>query len=96
MLLPGGDAPEQVVFKALKARKWRDLWTRIGRDDSMVIEECSNAMTLADHHEWVKVAAKNLRCSGETLWQAMCAEWAKNAPDSEVAPIVRAVEDVVG
>ncbi len=32
ILLPGGDAPERVVFNALKAKKWGNVSTRISRD----------------------------------------------------------------
>ena len=52
-LLPGGDAPEQVVFKALKSSHWGDLWSRVGRDTGVVKDACTKAMTL-DHHEWVR------------------------------------------
>ncbi|MFT3731468.1 MAG: AAA family ATPase [Hyphomicrobium sp.] len=92
VLLPGGDAPEQVVFKDLRARRWGDLWARIGRDMSAVIDACNNAMTLNDHHDWVRSAATTLMCGGDTLWQAMCAEWAKEASTSAVAPVVDVIE----
>jgi len=93
ILLPGGDAPERVVFNALSAARFRNLWTRIGRDISWVIDACTQAMTLGDHHEWVKVAATQLLCGGDILWQAMCAEWAATLTPETVAPIVAAIED---
>ncbi|MDA8232755.1 MAG: AAA family ATPase [Magnetospirillum sp.] len=95
VLLPGGDAPEQVVFKSLKSKRWGNLWTRIQRDLSLVDDACTRAMTLSDHHDWVGFAASQLMCGGDTLWQAMCAEWAKGVPESEVAPIVQAVADIL-
>jgi hypothetical protein len=49
-------------------------------------------MTLGDHHDWVKSAATNLLCGGSTLWQAMCAEWAKGAKSEDVRKIVAAIE----
>ena len=94
--LPGGDAPERVVFNDLKKRSWENLWTRIGRDVSLVMDACSQAMTLGDHHDWVRVAANRLMCGGEILWQAMCAEWAKLHSIVEIrAKIVQPIEDTL-
>jgi hypothetical protein len=95
-LLPGGDAPERVVFNELRAAKWGDLWVRIARDISTVDDACAAAMTLGDHHDWVRFAANRLFCGGDTLWQAMCAEWAKRAPDSEANRVSQVIEDALG
>lgn len=95
LLLPGEDAPEQVVFKSLKAKRWGNLWSRISRDVSVVEDACSSAMTLADHHDWVRVAANQLMCGGDTLWQAMCAEWAQNLPSSEAAKVSQPIQDIL-
>ena len=94
-MLPGGDAPERVVFEALKAKRWGLLWTRIGRDIAWVADACNNAMTLADHHEWVRVAASTLLCGGETLWQNMCAEWATGLSGNEIKPIIGVIEEAL-
>lgn len=94
VLLPGGDAPERVVFEALQSKNWLNLWARIGRDISSVIDECQKAMTLGDPHEWVPAAANALRCSAVTLWQAMCAEWAQHILNSwDAKTVVQPVED---
>ena len=95
-LLPGEDAPEQIVFKSLQKRRFGDLWTRISRDVSAVEDSCRNAMTLGDHHDWVRFAANQLLCGGETLWQAMCAEWAKKELHSaEASAVVQPIEDAL-
>lgn len=94
IVLPGGDAPERVVFEALRTRNWLDLWARIGRDVSNVIDDCTKAMTLGDHHEWVAAAANSLKCSGDILWQAMCAEWSQHILKAEDAKsIFQPIED---
>ena len=95
VLLPGGDAPERVVFGALRNKAWGDIWARIGRDTSLVTDACTNAMTLADHHEWIRFAANHLRCGGNALWQSMCAEWAKGIPTHEAQKIVTPIIDVL-
>ena len=95
LLLPGEDAPERVVFARLRHENWRNLWTRIGRDISSVSDACTRAMTLADHHEWVRFAANELLCGGDVLWQAMCGEWADVSPTAEVQYIIDAITDVL-
>jgi predicted ATPase len=95
-LLPGEDAPEQVVFKHLQKKKWGDVWLRIGRDVSAVSDACAAAMNLSDHHDWVRFAANQLLCGGDTLWQAMCAEWAQKCLSNEAANnVVQVVRDAL-
>jgi predicted ATPase len=87
-LLPGGDAPEPVVFDDLQARGWGNVATRIGRPYANVADACSQVMSLTDHHDWVSAAATRLVVPGETLWQAMCAEWALICLDAATAKTV--------
>ena len=95
-LLPGGDAPERVVFSDLQTYSWGKLRDRIGRPFAEVADVCTKAMALSNHHDWVNQAASNLTLPGETLWQAMCAEWATTILDSESAkPIVQKVGDLL-
>ena len=47
-------------------------------------DTCEAAMLLGDHHDWVQFAVNQLICGGETLWQSMCAEWAKNCPQKNI------------
>lgn len=93
ILLPGGDAPERVVFEKLKQENWLNLWSRIGRDVSMVSDYCSRAMTLPDHHDWVRYAANQLMCGGDVLWQGMCAEWTESIPKQKVQYIIDDIEN---
>jgi hypothetical protein len=52
-------------------------------------------MTLNNHHDWVAFAANRLMCGGNILWHAMCAEWSKTLTPEMVAPVIRAVEEVL-
>lgn len=81
--LPGDDAPERVVFEALRAKNWLNVSARIGRGFSDVADACDQAMLLTDHHEWVKHAGNKLVVAGNILWHALCAQWAKEclSPD---------------
>lgn len=95
-LLPGDDAPEQVIFKALRTRSWANVWSRIGRDTTLVDDACNRAMTLGDHHNWVTHAANELKCGSQPLWQAMCAEWASICLSPvEVKAILDPIENVL-
>jgi hypothetical protein len=94
--LPGDDAPEVVVFNALKEKNWLALATRIGRDFSLVADACNQAMTMSEHHEWVKHAATALRISGDLLWQVMCSEWATEClVREEAVKVTQPIEDVL-
>lgn len=95
-LLPGLDAPERVVFGDLQKAGWGKLRERTGRTYAEVADACSRVMAQADHHDWVNSAATSLTLPGETLWQAMCAEWATSCLSAEAAkPIVQAVADLL-
>lgn len=78
VLLPGADAPERVVFEALKKRGWLLLDAKTSRDFAALSDACGRAMTSPDHHDWVATAASKVILSSDTLWQAMCAQWAGN------------------
>jgi hypothetical protein len=95
ILLPGGDAPERVVFGALKTIKWGNVWSHIARDIDSVNDACLNAMTLADHHEWTRMAAKELMCRADTLWHAMCVEWAQRLPADEAKVVINPIVDAL-
>lgn len=77
-VLPGGDAPERVVFEGIQQLGTEALATRIGRSASDISEAMRSAMLLQDHHEWIKYAADRLAVVGTVLWQAMCFEWCAN------------------
>lgn len=91
----GDDAPERIVFEALKASNWTGIAERVGRQFAVVADVCSRAMARSDHHEWVDDAATTLVLRGDYLWQAMCAEWAKNLPSQEAMALVQPVEDAL-
>ena len=75
LVLPGGDAPERIVFEGLKQGGFDGLAKRLSRSPSDVTDACSAAMLTGDHHEWVRFSADRLSVAGNVLWQGMCAEW---------------------
>lgn len=95
-LLPGGDAPERVVFGDLQKAAWGKVPDRTGRGYANVADACTQVMSLTDHHDWIKSAATKLVLPGETPWQAMCAEWATCCLDPLVAkPIIQIISDLL-
>ena len=88
ILLPGQEAPEHVVFAALKAKGWPDIAQRIGRGPAETIDALERAMLLTDHHEWVRDAGNRLIVGGDILWQAMSAAWATRCATSEMLQVV--------
>lgn len=96
LLLPGADAPELVVFGDLQRIGWGKLRDRVGRPYADVADACIQVMSLTDHHDWVNAAATKLTLPGETLWQAMCAEWATTCLPSTIAkPLIQSVADLM-
>jgi len=87
-LLPGGDAPERVVFEGLYANGWGNVHERVGRSPSEVIDACIASMTLSDHHEWVKYAADKLVISTDQLWTALCATWTQVCMSHDDAQVI--------
>jgi predicted ATPase len=95
VILPGGEAPEIVVFKALQAHQpqWRDVHRRLGRAYPDVADACNRAMLSGDHHGWLQAAAAPLVVGTDLLWQAMCAEWATVLMrPGDATPLVEAVQ----
>ena len=93
-LLPGPDAPERVIFEELAERNWSDLWVRLLRDISLVSDACNGSLSLSDHHDWIREAAKKLMIGSAVLWHAMCAEWVnKCLPRSDHERIRKYIED---
>jgi predicted ATPase len=50
LVLPGGDAPERVVFEELSRKGMDGLGLRLSRSPSDVADACTAAMLVSDHH----------------------------------------------
>jgi predicted ATPase len=97
VVLPGdGDPPERIVFETLRKINWSDAPARTARPFSDFTDACGRAMTLDDHHEWVRNAAIPLVLGGDTLWQTLCAEWATKCLSPQAAlAITDPIEDAL-
>ena len=91
-VLPGGDAPERVIFEGLSKSGFEGLASRLSRSTSDVADACNSAMLVTDHHEWVRFAADRLAVPGNVLWQGMCAEWSLRCfPQKEADELADAI-----
>lgn len=94
LTLPGDEAPERVVFDALREVRWANVADRLKRPFPDVDDACSQAVLLADHHEWIKYASNKLIVGTDQLWQVMCSEWAANCLNNAAAlKITQPIED---
>jgi hypothetical protein len=68
----------------------------VARDFPTVLDARNNAMTLSNHHDWVKQPAQTLTLGGDILWQAMCSAWVEHCvnPD-EANATAQAVADTL-
>ena len=96
IVLPGEDAPERVVYDGLQMAGWPSVAERIGRSPAETIDALNGAMTLSNHHDWVKFSADRLTLGGDILWQALASSWAFNvATRDQIELISQPVRDAL-
>jgi hypothetical protein len=92
LLLPGDDAPERVIFEQLD--NWPQVAQRINRSHSALVDNAKRAMTIPDHHEWIRPVADNLTIGGQELWRAMCSVWVETCTHlNQIAEIIETIRD---
>ncbi len=84
LILPGGDAPERVIYEGLNSIGFPNVASIIARSHSELVNHCQTAMTLPDHHDWNKSVADNIICGGNELWRALGRSWVEEVykPDA--------------
>lgn len=95
-LLPGEDAPERVVFERLTALGWPSVATRVERSHSDLVDAANAAMTLPDHHDWVRHVADKVVVGGNELWRAMCRAYIAQDSSGTFSPLVDAIQAAFG
>jgi predicted ATPase len=91
-LLPGEDAPERVVFERLSAAGWPNVATRIERSHSDLVDAANAAMTLPNHHDWVRHVADKVVVGGNELWRAMSRSYIAVESPQAFVPLVDAIQ----
>lgn len=74
--LPGGKAPEQVVFYALRDGGWIGLPQRFGIEANTLFTHLEDAMVL-EHHEWITYVGKKIDEEPEYVWKILTNQWCK-------------------
>lgn len=96
VLLPGSDAPERVVFNALQKIAWPDVANFIDRSHSDFVDLANAAMTLPNHHDWVRHVADGIVIGGNELWRAMVKTYIKHSPHAVFREIAELVQHSFG
>jgi hypothetical protein len=96
-LLCGDDAPEHVIFPALEEASWPGVAGRLNRSHADLVDASQHAMTLPNHHDWIRSVADNLVVGGSYLWRALCMSYVANCLDQlEKERLRNVVLDVLG
>lgn len=77
LLLPGGDAPERVVFQGLQAIGFPGVADALTRSHTDLTDAVSVAMTLPDHHDWIAAVCDKILVTRGELWGAFVRAWVK-------------------
>lgn len=94
MILPGEDAPERMIFEELREKEWQGIAILINRSHTDFVHAAENALTLPDHHEWIKSIADRIVLGSDELWRAMCRVWLRECADDDIAnDIIEAISD---
>ena len=82
-LLPGGDAPERVVFLRLQKLQWEGLDVRLGRGTAETIDAFNAVVANPKHHEWAHDVGNRLRLGADIVWQGAVATYIANADEKQ-------------
>ncbi|WP_226661678.1 ATP-dependent nuclease [Microbulbifer aggregans] len=94
LILPGEDAPERRIFEDLQQMGWTGIAPLINRSHSDLVGAAENAITLADHHKWVKSVADRMTLGADELWRAMSRVWINHcAPENVAEDIIDCISD---
>lgn len=91
-VLPGGRAPERVVFEELQAKEWPELPARFGVGAGDLLTWLEDAMLGPDHHDWTKAVGDRVIKSSASVWEIMASQWVKTCLlDADRAKLIEAI-----
>jgi len=76
-VLPGGRAPEQVVFQDLRQANWGQLHERFGIGAGSLHAYLEDAMLSPDFHSWPERIGDKIIKSRTNVWETMATEWCR-------------------
>jgi predicted ATPase len=77
ILLPGGDAPERVVFQGLRAKAWARLHERFGIGAGDLHTYLDDAILDPNFHRWPTLVGDRIVKSTVSVWEILVTEWCK-------------------
>lgn len=77
IIIPGGDAPEKVVYKELKQNNWENLDNRFGIGAGTLFDILDEAILLPDHHDWNSYVGDKVKKSKSNVWNILVEEYVK-------------------
>lgn len=91
--LPGGDAPERVVFLALRAKNWGQLHERFGIGAGDLHTYLEDAVLNPDFHRWPSLVGDRIIKSSASVWEVMATEWCRTClADADRDSLVAAIQ----
>ena len=100
ILLPGGNAPERVVFEGLRDKSWPKLSERFGIGAGDLLTYLEDAILDADHHKWPSLVGDRVIKSATSVWEIMATEWCRACLEDQererITSTVRGLLDVAG
>ena len=95
-LLPGGDAPERVVFLGLRDKNWGQLHERFGIGAGDLHTYLEDTILNPDFHRWPALVGDRILKSGTSVWETVATEWCRNCLlDGDRDALVNAVKNVL-
>jgi hypothetical protein len=84
LVLPGGDAPEKSVYRAvLASASWQIVGERLGVPAKDVSDATTDALNISNHHAWTAEIARQLSIVRPArVWEAFADVWVKDLLDT--------------
>jgi predicted ATPase len=96
-VLPGGDAPEKIVFQCFKDHKWAGLDERFGIGAGTLYNYLDDAITDPNHHKWTKHVGDNVKMGSSEVWTLLVNEWCKKyLKEAEQEALVAMMKEKIG
>jgi len=96
IVLPGGEAPEQVIFSGLRDINWGQLHERFGVGAGSLHAYLEDAMLSPDFHSWPARVGDKILKSKTSVWETMATEWCRQCLAAETREaIVAAVKQTL-
>ncbi|MFS8103470.1 AAA family ATPase [Lentzea alba] len=98
LVLPGGDAPERVVFNGLTEEQWGKVAQRLAVREGDLLDAVDDAKRLENSHTWPRRTAEALgaRFRASRVWDDAAAVWAEELDADVRSEFVNALTAYLG